>query len=381
MMNLFTLVLDKKRIFGLDIIRALAIFFVVLGHGAHLLPETIKAFIFKLPFPDGVTVFFVLSGFLIGGILIKIVENEEPSVKVLFNFYTKRWLRTLPAYFLMLSLLIVLSSLFAQDFNIYNVINYFIFSQNFNTAHPKFFVEAWSLSVEEWFYLLIPVLIFLLVGAFNFKPQKAILVSIVSIITAAILFRYYRYLTLSVTNEEVWGAMFRGQVITRLDSLMFGVTGAYIYYYHTLKWIQYKKQTLVIGLVLIVLIGIIPQWFFPNSVFYFCNIFFIVSAISILLVLPYLSQLKSGSGILYKWVSYTSLISYSMYLTHASLIMIFVIPKISFLQTGQPLIIVARFILYWVLSYAVSILLFKYFEIPFMALRHKKLGNRMVTIK
>jgi peptidoglycan/LPS O-acetylase OafA/YrhL len=378
-MRLLTIAVDKKRIFGLDIIRALAIFFVVLGHGAHLLPAKLKAFIFLLPFPDGVTVFFVLSGFLIGGILIKVLENEPPSYKTLFNFWTKRWLRTLPAYFLILILLISLSIILVKGFSFFKVANYFIFSQNFNTPHPQFFIEAWSLAVEEWFYLLIPSIIFILTGLFKVKPQKAVLATVVSVITATIIFRYYRYLTIPVTSEEVFGAIFRGQVVTRLDSLMFGVAGAYFYYYHPLSWIKYKSQTFVLGITTIILIGIIPQWLFPKSVFYFCNISFIVTAFSILLVLPFLSQLKTGKGVWYKCITYTSLISYSMYLTHASLIMVFIIPKISFLQSAQPAIIAARFVLYWVLTYVVSILMYKFVEVPFMAMRHKKISNKMVT--
>jgi peptidoglycan/LPS O-acetylase OafA/YrhL len=371
-MKLLTIAFDKKRIFGLDIIRALAIFFVVLGHGAHLLPAKLKAFIFLLPFPDGVTVFFVLSGFLIGGILIKVLQNEQASFKTLFNFWTRRWLRTLPAYFLILILLILLSIVFVKGFSFFKVASYFIFSQNFNTPHPAFFIEAWSLSVEEWFYLLTPSIIFILVGIFKVKPQKAVLIGVVTVIAATITFRYYRYLTIPVTGEEVWGAVFRGQVVTRLDSLMFGVAGAYLYYYHAINWIKYKNQTFVLGITAIILIGVVPQWLFPQSVFYFCNISFIISAFSILLVLPFLSQLKTGKGVWYKCITYTSLISYSMYLTHASLIMVFIIPKISFLQSAQPAVITARFILYWVLSYIVSILMYKYVEVPFMAMRHKK---------
>jgi peptidoglycan/LPS O-acetylase OafA/YrhL len=370
-MRLLTIAFDKKRIFGLDIIRALAIFFVVLGHGAHLLPAKLKAFIFLLPFPDGVTVFFVLSGFLIGGILIKVLENEQPSFKTLFTFWTRRWLRTLPAYFLILILLISLSIILVKGFSFFKVANYFIFSQNFNTPHPQFFIEAWSLAVEEWFYLLIPSIIFILTGLFKVKPQKAVLATVVSVITATIIFRYYRYLTIPVTSEEVFGAIFRGQVVTRLDTLMFGVAGAYFYYYYPLSWIKYKNQKFVLGITVIILTGIIPQWLFPKSVFYFCNISFIVTAFSILLALPFLSQLKTGKGVWYKCITYTSLISYSMYLTHASLIMVFIIPKISFLQQAQPAIIAAKFVFYWVLSYIVSIVMYKYVEVPFMAMRGK----------
>jgi len=57
---------EQNRIFGLDFLRAIAIFFVVHGHGAFLLNDTHFAFFNKTPFPDVVDIFFVLTGFLIG---------------------------------------------------------------------------------------------------------------------------------------------------------------------------------------------------------------------------------------------------------------------------------------------------------------------------
>jgi hypothetical protein len=235
--------------------------------------------------------------------------------------------------------------------------------------------------VGEWFYLLTPFIIFILAGVFKVKPQKAILTFVIAVIAATIIVRYYRYLTIPVIGEEVWGAVFRVQVVTRLDSLMFGVAGAYFYNYHPLSRIKYKNKTFIIGLASVILIAIIPRLLFPASAFYFCNISFIINSLSILLVLPFLSSLQTGKGLIYKYFTYTSLISYSMYLTHASLIMIFLIPKITFLQSLQPAIIAAKFFLYWMLSYGISILLYKYFEIPFMAIRHKKFifFNRKVT--
>lgn len=377
-MRLLMIEFDKKRIFGLDILRALAVFFVVLGHSADLLTAKIKIIISMFPFPDGVSVFFVLSGFLIGGIFIKILETEKASLRTLFNFWKRRWLRTLPVYFLILIILIILSSIFTQGFSFFNVINYFFFCQNFNKPHPIFFIEAWSLSVEEWFYLLTPSFIFILVGIFKLKPKKAILISIIGIILATIIFRYYRYSTISVTGEKVWGAIFRGQVVTRLDSLMFGVAGAYFSYYSPFKWIKYKNQTFVLGLIAVILIHVLPKWLFPTSTFYYCNLSFIFTSIAVLLVLPFLSELKSGKGFFYKIITYTSLISYSLYLTHASLMMQWIITKISILQSGSKLMIVVRYGLYWVISIIIAILLYKFFEMPFMALRDRQ-GKKVIT--
>lgn len=60
---------EPKRIFGLDILRAFAIVLVVMGHGKFILKDTaLEGFPF-FRMIDGVDIFFVLSGFLIGGIL------------------------------------------------------------------------------------------------------------------------------------------------------------------------------------------------------------------------------------------------------------------------------------------------------------------------
>ena len=55
--------INTKRIYGLDILRAMAILFVVVGHGKYLLPEKLR-YIHRIVVFDGVSIFFVLSGFL-----------------------------------------------------------------------------------------------------------------------------------------------------------------------------------------------------------------------------------------------------------------------------------------------------------------------------
>ena len=73
---------SHKRIFGLDFLRAFAIFSVLLSHSSFLLNEQWQKWIGWFVF-DGVSMFFVLSGFLIGGILIKTLEKHGSSMSVL----------------------------------------------------------------------------------------------------------------------------------------------------------------------------------------------------------------------------------------------------------------------------------------------------------
>ncbi len=177
MRNILKIELNPERIFGLDVLRALAILFVVIEHGTELLPEKLQI-ISRLFRFDGVTIFFVLSGFLIGGILIKLLEKNKVTLPILLNFWKRRWFRTLPNYFLMLIFLMLLDILFNPDaFSVENVAPYFIFAQNLFQPHPWFFHEAWSLSIEEWFYLIIPALIMVSIRFFRLSLQKSILIA------------------------------------------------------------------------------------------------------------------------------------------------------------------------------------------------------------
>ena len=89
------------RIFGLDLMRAIAILIVMYMHSMFVLPVSVQR-IFNLPLPamDGVSVFFVLSGFLIGGILLRILEEQNFGPREIFQFWIRRWFRTLPNYVL-----------------------------------------------------------------------------------------------------------------------------------------------------------------------------------------------------------------------------------------------------------------------------------------
>jgi peptidoglycan/LPS O-acetylase OafA/YrhL len=89
----------NKRIFGLDILRASAILFVMLSHSRAFIDPHAGTYYYGLFILDGVDLFFVLSGFLIGGILIRTINDKGLTWVQLTNFWTRRWFRTLPNYF------------------------------------------------------------------------------------------------------------------------------------------------------------------------------------------------------------------------------------------------------------------------------------------
>jgi len=373
MNSIFTIKIDPKRIFGLDILRAAAILFVVIGHGSYLLPPKLGKMTDYLVF-DGVSIFFVLSGFLIGGILIKIINENGLSRRILLDFWARRWFRTLPNYFLILILLCLLNFVFTDGFALKSVYSYFIFSQNLFYPHPDFFAEAWSLSIEEWFYLIVPLLIATITFTLKTAYKKSILITSILLIVLVTFFRYYRYSTIEIATLSQWDTLFRKQVLMRLDSLMFGVIAAYVSFHHYQFWSKYRKSFFALGLFLFLISKIAIDRFSEINLLYATVFHFTLISIATFLLLPYLSELKTGRGILYKSITYVSLTSYSMYLLNLSIIQFWIINQIPWANfiKNPILMILSKYGLYWILVISLSILLYKYFEIPMTALRDRK---------
>ena len=88
----------RKRIFGLDVMRAVAILLVVFSHVLWIVPDAkgIIPDLLSLAGVIGVEIFFVLSGFLIGRIVIKMFLQEDFNFRKVMYFWIRRWFRTLP---------------------------------------------------------------------------------------------------------------------------------------------------------------------------------------------------------------------------------------------------------------------------------------------
>jgi peptidoglycan/LPS O-acetylase OafA/YrhL len=372
MKSLFSIALDPHRVFGLDILRALAILFVVVLHGNFLLPDQLSQITSLFVF-DGVSIFFVLSGFLIGGIFIRSVEANGINIETVSNFWIRRWFRTMPNYFLVLITLCCLNALFTEGFSFRTINLYFVFSQNFFNTHPDFFPEAWSLSIEEWFYLLVPAGFAVLTYMFKTTPKTGILLTSILLILLVTSFRYYRYWTIP-TDVIDWDKLFRKQVITQLDSLMFGVIGAYTSFYHRKLWIVYKTPLFLVGIVLFMVSKFAISEFTTIGGLYSVVFSFTVISLATLFLLPYLSEFKAGSGFLYQLITYVSLISYSMYLINLSVVQEWIIGSIPWdnITNNVYLMVISRYCLFWILVILLSILLYKYFEVPMTSLRERR---------
>lgn len=373
MNRFFKIDFNPQRIFGLDILRALAILFVVGRHSSYLLPKPLYEFVNYFVF-DGVSIFFVLSGYLIGGILIRLFEKQEANKSLLWGFWKRRWFRTLPNYFLILIILCLLHFLFTENFTFKTIAPYFLFSQNLFYDHPLwFFSEAWSLSIEEWFYLLTPLLLYFSVKLLKLKTNFAVIIIIAFAILLVTTGRYIRYESLSIQTIDEWDLIFRKQVISRLDSLMFGILGAYISFYHSVNWIKHKKILLIAGIILFVFSKFAADRIIPELGLYNCVLSFTTISMATLFLLPFLSDIKTGRGFFYKTITRISLISYSMYLVNLSLVKNWIIDNINWTDifSNGYLLVFCKYSLFWLLTIFLSVILYKYFERPVMNLREK----------
>ena len=381
-----------KRVFGLDIMRAAAILIVVDAHATVALKDYYRGAFWHHLLPDGVELFFVLSGFLIGGILIRSYEKKATfDRQLLLNFWTRRWFRTLPNYYLVLGGLIVFALLQALRSGLQDklpdkstLITYFFFLQNFTHYIPDFFPETWSLAIEEWSYITLPLVlwVFHTLLAARWPRQRIVLATILFIIIGTNLYRFITAMQIPITEGELG---YRGIVITRLDAISYGVLAAYVKNYFPVSWRDdtLRRRFLRIGLVLTLLAAFTSSIFiikyygdlglFQAYTFYKRTFYFPAIGLSMALLMPYMDGWRTATGVWGRFgiaqaITHISLISYSMYLLNLTPIMITFIERIPTTSLASGWFKVG---LFWVLVLVLSTLLFKFFEKPVTQLRER----------
>src|SRR6266699_378441 len=222
---------NRERQPGLDLLRALAIIVVVIYHAA--------LFGFKLPGRVdrfgwiGVDLFFVLSGYLIGGQLLAPLARDQRIN--LGQFFTRRALRIMPAYFAILAIYFLLPSWREYSEMSQPLWKFLLSVQNIALHGGTAFSHAWSLAVEDQFYLALPFLLLFLCR----RPRAAVIVPCL-LVVGGILLRAF----LAAQNPSVDGGVsFRGfqawiyyPTWTRLDPLVLGVALAAIEAFRPQWW-------------------------------------------------------------------------------------------------------------------------------------------------
>jgi peptidoglycan/LPS O-acetylase OafA/YrhL len=328
---------NQARVPELDGIRGLAIFLIVFDHyiyagvannNSHLWAVWVRN-IFPLSW-SGVDLFFVLSGFLIGGILI----DQRGSENYFKTFYLRRICRILPIYFLWVALFLILSRVFSAHASSgwYNT-NFrplphfpawvfFCFLQNFHIAQTMDFGAiwigvTWSLCVEEQFYLLMPLVIL-------FVPPKKLPIVLIGLMLLGIACRFFLYLYYSNIFTYVL-------LPTRMDGLLLGVFCAYLVRHSNgMKEFERRRDWLYL-LLGVLFLGMIYLTVFARSLgekmfadlnsfemifgYFWIDLFYA----SFLLVVLSAPTGLFARAMRFRPLCYLGIVSYSIYLTHGAI--------------------------------------------------------------
>jgi peptidoglycan/LPS O-acetylase OafA/YrhL len=377
----------SNRILGLDILRSLAILMVVFAHASTLFNPLIYIpflgiFVGKFLAISGVLsflaieLFFVLSGFLISKILLDILSKEKLSFDILFRkFWIRRWLRTLPNYYWILFLNILIFCVIIKKYTFDR--RYLFFLQNIYTPHPSFFREAWSLAVEEWYYLISPLVLITFINLLKHNVKSAFLFSSIAILVAIVVLKLiFVQNTTTDFDEDI-----RKIVIFRFDSLCIGAITSWLYHYYKAYFFKYKNVLFIISCILLLFFINIFYLIFENNYELYRNNMYIknfinygfspISAVLFAMCFPYFYSIKNIKiGNIF--FAITSKISYSMYLIHLFIYYLFFHQKIVPNTITQSLIFGT---IYFVAVYVLSYINYQLIEKLFLGIRDSKFPN------
>jgi peptidoglycan/LPS O-acetylase OafA/YrhL len=229
--------LDAARLRGLDLLRAAAIVLVMMSHYTGFVAGAPVFGALGAVGWAGVDLFFVLSGYLIGNqLLAPVVRGETLSLKV---FFARRLLRTLPNYYVVLAMYVLLphAPIAGSVSGLPPLWKMLSFTQNIGLAYGQTFSHSWSLCIEEQFYVVLPLAV-LAFARFKRSPilaWSALGGAIALGMTArAIAFYHYGY---DAFSAKVYYASFG-----RFDELLPGVAIAMLRNFHPTAFAYLQRR-------------------------------------------------------------------------------------------------------------------------------------------
>jgi peptidoglycan/LPS O-acetylase OafA/YrhL len=352
---------------GLDLMRAIAILWVMLWH----MRLALQPGIWSEPAHYGwmgVDLFFVLSGYLIGSQLLRpYTRGGQPSIG---GFYMRRVFRVLPAYLTVLLFYFAIPG-FREAPGLSPAWQFLTFTENFRIDYmnDQAFSHVWSLCVEEHFYLVLPLLILLLMRRPSFGKALSVILGILCF-GIAIRTYVYQHQVAIFPGDDLFSLAYIEKIYypthTRLDGLLVGVTLATIKTFRPAWW-----QRLISHGYLLLIGGIAlcagAMWLF-NDRFAFSASVIGFPLLSIGLGLLIASSVAPTSPLSkVRGFALIAALAYSTYLTHKEVI--------HFVRIHLPQLVEARgwiaLIVYFAFSFAAAFVLYMAVERPFLRLRER----------
>ena len=369
--------LSQERVPGLDVLRSIAILFVLCHHYStpaqnffvnNILNPTLSVLW------SGVDLFFVLSGFLIASQWFLSLEKDSLKQAVK-KFYIKRSFRILPPYWIVF-ILYALQAQFLTHHN-YNILEYLFFIQNFGNL-PIFGV-SWSLCVEEHFYIFFPLIAYTL-WKISFKGL-ALLTGFFFVGLSLYLRDYFWHLHVKDIYETLppsehsyfaFKSFYHSiyfPTYCRLDGLTCGVALAALRHYRPELWLHLQKKAHWIAL-LGVVGAVVTHLIVYNKYQWFSAVFgFLFLALSYSCLVFAASHTGNWLGRLqFPGTQKLSHLSYALYLIFPGVFTLSAVAlkRLSFLE-NEPLLLIFQISLLLVASQVI----YSFIEKPSLALRKK----------
>jgi peptidoglycan/LPS O-acetylase OafA/YrhL len=369
---------DRGRIPELDGLRGIAIGLILFYHYLYLIAQIRLASTLSYLFVpgrfgwSGVDLFFVLSGFLIGGILL---DAREAS-NLYRVFYVRRFFRIIPAYsvllicYLFLSFLVPLNrSLGLVVENRLPIFPYFFFLQNFwmgahNTLGGNALGITWSLAIEEQFYLTLPMLIRLV-------PPRRLVTFLLTGIGLAEVIRLLLCVLLPAN-----GTFYAVLMPCRADALLLGVLGAYAVREPSwLRWLERNRHRIWLPIAILATgIGVMAKLIPRTGFVLMAAGGYTLIALFFLCVLLYgllIPESWLSRCLRWKWLRSLGIIAYGTYLFHDLVLGTF----FALFRSSPPRIASLGDLLLTISALVVTILAcslsWRFFEKPLVRLGHR----------
>ncbi len=325
----------------------------------------------------GMDLFFILSGFLIGSILLRSLERT--GTQDLRRFYLRRILRTFPPYYVVLTILALAIPL--TEMQRRNLIFEYTYLTNFVSLHRPDVIMfwGWSMALEEQFYLVIPALFFVL---HRLRSDRARITLLGALCIAALVTRLVIYYRWRPWNDFVlYGALYF-RTYTRFDTLIAGILLALVHrrYRDVIgRWLEHPLHRAMLALPALACLWLLLQpsmfgkqhvqlvkvfsWGTLTSVMYLCA----------------LPLLLHSDGIIARFLSApffrkVATLGYGLYLVHIPIIDYLVVPSVKTLHArGFSLVLlwIGSMIITLGLSWAIAYVMHVLIEKPSIWLRHK----------
>ena len=350
---------SKKHIPALDSVRGLAVLLIMLFHCFNYV-------VFKFGW-IGVDLFFVLSGFLITGILL----DSKATANCYKNFIVRRILRIFPLYyFILLFCLVVVPliwpKLFGNGFEYYihHQSWFWLYMQNWLYSKTGFpdnhtLVHLWSLAVEEQFYIFWP----LVVRIFNTKKLFAVCLII---IIFSLIFRFYIGVKMGLIHPFQYMA-----TLSRMDAL---ITGAIIAILIRKRPAWLEKYTVPVFIISLIILGASMLYLRAVLFLRLAPVYTFIDILSGCLLIFMLSKRKFLilRPLHHSVFSFLGKYSYGLYVYHYILYNVFeysVLPKLITVIEKKEIALLGIGIVVFFISIPISMLSYNYLEKPFLKLK------------